>query len=278
MDHKVISIPKKNIHPNPHNPRFEAGDVSALARSISEDELLSPLLVIPAPEHGEDHYMLEDGYRRWVSVTSEDEEIPCTVRYPEDGEDLALRALITGLVTDLHKEHLSAVERAKAYGRLRDEAGMSQAMIAKRLGLSETTIGRYLSLLELSDKSIDAVKEGRLSVERAVTIITKHRAKQRKKAGKKPLDVGWEPDHFTKKHHLAKRAKLMCDAREHTSRRRLGDIACGQCWEDAIRQDQTTVLQAAYQDAQKESSNVKFLPPFQTADGAARPGVLGNGI
>lgn len=278
MEHKTILIPKKNIHPNPDNPRFEAGDVTALARSISEGELLSPLLVIPAPDFGEDHYMLEDGYRRWVSVTNGDEGIPCTVRIPEPGESLAVRALITGLITDLHKTHLTAMERGEAYGRLRDEAGMNQAQIAKMLGLTDGTIGRYLSLLELDEKSRKAVREGRLSVEKAVSAVQTHRAKQRKKKGKKPISVGWEPDHFTKEHHLAKKAMVMCDARRHNSRRRLGNIACGQCWEDAIRQDQTTILQAAYQDGQRESMKPTFLPPFNTADGAARPGVIGNGI
>lgn len=278
MEHRTILIQKKFISPNPDNPRYEAGDVTALARSIREDDLLSPLLVIPAPQLGEGQYMLEDGYRRWVSVAGDEEEIPCTVRFPAEDEDLSVRALVTGLVTDLHKEHLTALERAEAYGRLRDEAGMSQADIARRLGLHDSTIARYLSLLELSDKSKEAVKEKRITVEKAIAAVQKHRASQRRRKGKKPAEVGWEPDHFTKKHHLAKRARVMCDAREHNSRRRLGDVACGQCWEDAIRQDQTTILQAAYLEGQREKMNPTFLPPFHTADGAARPGVIGNGI
>lgn len=277
MDFTTILIPKSNIHPNPDNPRSEAGDVTALARSISEGELLSPLLVIPAPYFGEGHYMLEDGYRRWVSVTSEDEGIPCTVREPAPGESLAVRAIITGLVTDIHKNHLTAIERGEAYKRLRDEAGLNQTQIASMLGLTDGTIGRYLALMELDDKTKQAVREGRLSVEKAVKAVQTHRARDRKKKGKKPVSFGWEPDHFTKNHHLAKRAKILCDVREHTSRRRLGDIACGQCWEDAIRQDQTRVLQAAYQSGQREGVNSMFLPPFSTADGAVRPGVIGNG-
>jgi ParB family transcriptional regulator, chromosome partitioning protein len=278
MQYSIIMVQKKNIHPNPDNPRYEAGDVTALSRSIDQEYLLSPLLVIPAPEFGDGHYMIEDGFRRWVSITDPELEIPCTVREPKEKEDLSVRALITGLVTDVHKEHLTAMERAEAYGRLRDENGMTQSSIARMLGLTDSTIGRYLSLLELSDKSKNAVRDGRLSVEKAVDAVQKHRAIRRKKQGKKPIDVGWEPDHFTDKHHLAKKARVMCDARNHSSRRRLGNIACGQCWEDAIRQDQTTVLQAAYNDGQKEKAKLTFVPPFATADGASRSGVIGNGI
>lgn len=277
MDHVTVLIPVRNLHPNKNNPRYEAGDVSALARSITEDDLLQPLLVIHSPELGPDQYTIEDGYRRWVASKDYNDDLPCIIREVDPDEDLAVRALITGLVTDLHKEHLTAMERAVAYGRLRDEAGMTQTQIAQRLSLNVGTISRYLSLLQLSDKSQEDVRTGKLSVENAVKAVQKHRAKVRKKAGKKPVDVGWEPDHFTDRHHLAKKARRMCDAREHNARRRLGNIACGQCWEDAIRQDQTTVLHSAYLDAKRDSFQPTFMPPFETADGAARPGVIGNG-
>lgn len=273
---KTISVPIKNIHPNPDNPRFEAGDVTALARSISDEDLLSPLLVIPSPDptQGEGHYMIEDGYRRWVAAKERGRvSLNCTVRYPAPGEDLRVRALITGLITDLHKEHLTAMERAEAYGRLRDEGGMSQGEIAQRLSLNTSTVSRYLSLLELSDKSKDDVRSGKLSVENAITAVKKHRAGQRKKEGKKPVDVGWEPDHFTRNHHLAKKAQTMCDAREHTGRRRYDGVACGQCWETVIRQDQSKVDYQEYKQAVEDAGGqfaVPFLPPLMTA-GTSRP-------
>lgn len=271
---KTISVPIKNIHPNPDNPRFEAGDVTALARSISDEDLLSPLLVIPAPEFGDGHYMIEDGYRRWVASKERNRvSLNCTVRYPAENEDRRVRALITGLITDLHKEHLTAMERAEAYGRLRDEGGMSQGEIAQRLSLNTSTVSRYLSLLELSDKSKNDVRTGKLSVENAITAVKKHRAGQRKKEGKKPVDVGWEPDHFTRNHHLARKAQTMCDAREHTGRRRLGGVSCGQCWETVIRQDEAKVQHAMFMEQLKEaglSMNVPFLPPIMTA-GTQKP-------
>jgi len=278
MENKTVLIPVKNLNPNPDNPRFEAGDVSDLARSITEDDLLHPILVIPAPWIGPDQYLIEDGYRRWVASKDYNDDLPCIIRDLAPDEDPKVRALITGLVTDLHKEHLTPLERARAYGRLRDEAEMTQDQIAQRLGVNTSTVSRYLALLELSDKSQEDIRAGKLSVENAIKAVQKVRAKNRKKKGMKPVDIGWEPDHFTDRHHLAKRAGKLCDAREHTSRRRYGKIACGQCWEDAIRQDQTTVLQAAYLDSQREGNNPIFLPPFNTADGAARPGVIGNGI
>lgn len=243
---RIREIPVRNIHPNPKNPRWEAGDVTGLAQSIEGEELLQSLLVIPAPQFGPNHFMIEDGYRRWVAGKERCETLPCIVRYPDPDEDLGIRAVITGLVTDVHKTHLSAMERAKAYGQLRDDYGMTQEQIGKRLGLTPSTISRYLSLLELSDKSKKAVRDGKVSVEQAVQAVQKHRAVTRKKNGQAPIDVGWEPDFFSRSHILAKKAEAMCDALEHSNRRRLGGIACGNCWNLVTRQDERKIVMAEY--------------------------------
>ena len=41
---------------------------------------------------------------------------------------------------------------------------------------------------------------------------------------------------------LARKAAGICDAREHNARRRIGKIACGQCWETFIRQDEQLAI------------------------------------
>lgn len=271
----IITVHPDKLHPNPDNPRYEAGNVTDLAKSITEDQLLQPLMVIHAPQFGPGHFLIEDGLRRWTAAKATGTPLDCIIQYRAEAESTAFRAVITALITDIHKEPLNAIERAKAYARLRDEFGMTQREIAKRLHFTETTIGRYLSLSELSDKSQRDVLSGKLSVDNAVKAVKMARGKKRVQSGKKPIEVGWEPDHFTSHHHLAKKAKNLCDAREHNRRRRLGGVACGQCFEDAIRQDQTTVLQQAYLDAQREGNNPVFMPPFMTANGI-KEGVVGN--
>lgn len=239
---RIIMVHPDQIHPNPNNPRREAGDVSDLARSIKEHGLYQPLLVIQSPYHP-GQYMLDDGYRRWVAGKSIGVELSCIVRLTQDDEDLAIRVLVTALVTDL-KEHLTPMERAKAYGQLRNEGKMTQDQIAEKLGVTASTVSRYMALLELSDRSQTDVRTGKLSVEKAVDAVQRNRAKNRQKEGKKPVDVGWEPDHFSVNHHLARKARVMCDARDHNNRRRHGG-ACGACWETVIRQDQDRVNRAA---------------------------------
>lgn len=270
---EVIEIPVRNIHPNPDNPRYEAGDVTGLSKSIGEDGLIQHLLVIPAPRLGPDQFMIEDGYCRWVAAKETEETLPCIVRYPEPDENLAFRAVLIGLITDEHKTPLTAMERANGYGRLRDEWGMTQEQIGQRVGLTPSTISRYLSLLTLTPKSQEAVRTGKLTVEKAVKAVQQHRAKERDKKGQKPVDVGWEPDWLSGTHHLARRAKAMCEIREHSNRRRLGSTACGACWETVIRADEAKVLQAQLSEAGLELPSALGAVPI-TPDG----GIRANGV
>jgi ParB family transcriptional regulator, chromosome partitioning protein len=266
-------VPIDRIHENPHNPRYEAGDVTGLANSMGEDGQIQDLLVIPAPQFGDGHVMVEDGLCRLVAARARKETaLWCKIRYPEPDDDLPLRAILTGLITDEHKKPLHAIERAKAYGRLRDEYGMSAEEIGKRLGLNGGTIGRYLSLLELAPKAQDAVRDGKLPVEKAVQAVQNHRARARRAKGQAPVNVGWEPDHFSKNHILARRAAIMCEAREHSGRRRLGG-ACGDCWERAIRADERKVMTAELGQAGLELPAAMLATPI-TADG----GIRANGV
>lgn len=77
----------------------------------------------------------------------------------------------------------------------------------------------------------------------ALAAVRKTRKARAKKAGGR-ADYSWEPDYLTGKHPLARKARRLCDAREHTMRRRIGETACGQCWETAIREDERTVIAA----------------------------------
>jgi ParB family chromosome partitioning protein len=74
--------------------------------------------------------------------------------------------------------------------------------------------------------------------------IRRTRQRQRKREGKPEMGGGeWEPDHFSPRHPLAKKAAAMCEARGHTMRRRVGKTACGSCWETVIRADERIVAE-----------------------------------
>lgn len=225
------------VHPHPGNIRGQLGDLEEMAASIRAHGILQPIAVEPHPTRP-GHWQVIAGHRRLEAAKQAGlDVVPLTLRQPEDG---TLPGELM-LIENLHREGLNAIDKAEAMGGLRD-AGYSVARIAESIGLAEGTIYHYLSLLDLDDKSRQHVRDGRLSAADAVAGIRRARKRQRKKEGRAPVGGGlWEPDHFTGQHPLARRAAALCDAREHTMRRRVGRTACGQCWETVIREDERTV-------------------------------------
>jgi ParB family chromosome partitioning protein len=268
-----IEIPALNIRPNPDNPRVEAGDVAELRNSIMRYGLLQSVLVREDTERGKDRYILEAGERRWTAcrLIRPGYMIAARVIQLPNNMPQWMHAIIVGMHENDHRKQLNAMERARAYGRLRDEAEMTQAQVADTLGTSAYNISRYLGLLELSVNTQKRVESGELSVEAALKHVKRHRAQVRKGKGHQPVDVGWEPDHFTSKHFLARKAAKLCKARGHNNRRKLADSdACGACWEHVVRQDEAVVQVTSWREQ-------GFELPFLTPEMAAVGNVLGKG-
>ena len=248
-------IASERLHPNPDNPREDPGDLTGLAGSIRKNGLLQPVVARPAPDIGDGHYYIEAGYRRWMAMREWSSQIPAVIRPLQRGESPVRRNLITGLVENIHRRDLDPIEKARAFGRLRDELKLNQQQIAAETGLDSSTVSVSLALLELSDDTQERVRRGTLTVTEALRLVKRRRAAQRrKKGGPGRTGAVWEPDWFTAKHPLARKAAALCDAREHNSRRRIGARgqypgACGQCWESVVREDERLVTAATAEAA-----------------------------
>jgi ParB family transcriptional regulator, chromosome partitioning protein len=244
-----------HLHPNPDNPRSDFGNLAELEASIRAQGLKQPLLVTPAPELGSDRYYIEDGERRWRAMKAWNTEIFAIVAQLRPGQGLSVRNIVTALVTDVHKLNLGPMEKAVAYGRLRDEFGMNQMEISRQVGTSSSTVANSLALLELSDDTQERVRKGLLQAGEALRLVRRKRAAaRRKRGGTGQAGAVWEPDWFTAKHPLARKAASLCDGRGHNSRRRLGAFgpypgACGECWESVVRADERLVVIATAEAA-----------------------------
>lgn len=240
---KIVVLRTERIEEHPANVRESLGGIRELADSIREHGILQPLVVQPHPEQ-EGMCRLLAGHRRLAAAKRAGlDAVPVIVRHGVDDA----RALEVMLVENCQRRELNAMERAEALGALVNR-GYTQAQIARQTGKSISWVNYYLGLLDLDTRSREKVRSGELQVTTAIKAVRKTRAKQAKKGGKKVADMTWEPDHFTTRHALAKKAARLCEAREHTMRRRIGDVACGQCWETAIRTDERTVINAAAAD------------------------------
>ncbi|MGH3189616.1 MAG: ParB/RepB/Spo0J family partition protein [Streptosporangiaceae bacterium] len=233
------------VHPHPGNIRSDLGDLTETAASMRAHGVLQPIVVQPHPQISGAYQVLA-GHRRLAAARlAGHDQVPVVIRQPPPG--VAVEELM--LVENCHRRDLSPMDKAEAMGALRAR-GYPAARIARSIGLAESTVGHYLALLDLAPAAQAKVRSGELSAADAVAAVRRVRKRQRAHDGKPAMGGGdWEPDHFTTRHPLAKKARAMCEAREHFLRRRVGKIACGQCWETVIRADERTVTAALAGDA-----------------------------
>jgi ParB family transcriptional regulator, chromosome partitioning protein len=226
-------VPIDRVHPHPGNIRSDLGDLAEVVASIRVHGLLQPIVVEAHPARS-GAYQVIAGHRRLAAAKlAGRDKVPVVIRRPLPG--VAPEEMM--LVENCQRQDLSAMDKAEAMGKLRAR-GYTLARIARRIGMAESTVSFYLSLLELDNSSQQMVRTGTLSAADAVAGVRRARRRARARNGKGPAGAVWEPDHFTSQHPLARKAAAMCDAREHSMRRRYGKIACGECWETVIRQDE----------------------------------------
>ena len=161
----VFNIEIGKIKPNPQQPRqeFNGENLKELADSIREHGILQPLLVVkiekPTKRGRKVEYQLVAGERRWraakiVGLTY----APVIIR-----DDSERQKLEIALVENLQREDLNPIEAALAFKQLRDEFGLKQEEVAKRVGRSRVAVANYLRLLNLPAKIQAVISQGKIS-------------------------------------------------------------------------------------------------------------------
>lgn len=165
-DNPLKSLAIASIDPLPGNPRkhFDDASLEELAASIASRGVIQPIIVRPK---GKGRYELVAGERRWrAAQKARLHDMPALVRDLSDREVMAL-----ALIENLQREDLNPVEEARAYQRLSDEEGMTQAEIARMVEKSRSHVANIQRLLGLPDAVLDLVEGGALSMGHARALI-----------------------------------------------------------------------------------------------------------
>ncbi len=163
---ELLHLPVEAVHPNPRQPRrrFEPEATSGLAASIRHQGVLQPVVVRPRAEGG---YELVAGERRWRAAREAGvPTIPAVVRDVDDRDTLLL-----GLVENVARENLSAVEEARAYASLIDEFELSLGEVAERVGRSKPSVSNRVRLLELPEDVLWMLARGDLTEGHARAVL-----------------------------------------------------------------------------------------------------------
>lgn len=147
-------------------PRTSFDGIDVLVDSIKEFGLLQPILVRPASGQA-DSYEIVAGERRWrAAQKAQLHEVPVVVRTMGD-----LDALQLGLIENLQRTDLSAIDEARGYRRLMTDFTQTQEDVAKVVGKSRPHVANTLRLLELPAPVQEMVQRGDLSAGQARTLI-----------------------------------------------------------------------------------------------------------
>ena len=162
----MVEIDIDLIEPNNFQPRtsFDEERLEQLAQSIKTNGIIQPLLV---RRISSERYQLVAGERRWRAAQRAGLlKVPCVVKeIPED------KMLELALIENIQRQELNAIEEAQAYKRLIETLGLTQEMVAQRVGRDRTFITNYLRLLRLPDDIQKMVEAEQLSMGHARALV-----------------------------------------------------------------------------------------------------------
>ncbi len=154
------------IVPNRYQPRqtFSSQELAELAASLKQSGLLQPILV---RRKGDGMYELISGERRWRAAREAGlETIQAVIRNCSDEESLLL-----ALVENLQREDLNPMEMARAYQRMMNEFGLTQDIIAQRVGRERSSVANIIRLLSLPIAVQQLIETNQLSTGHAKVIL-----------------------------------------------------------------------------------------------------------
>jgi ParB family transcriptional regulator, chromosome partitioning protein len=162
-------IPNELIRRNPDQPRrvFAENELQELSDSIREKGVLQPILVRPAPGV-EGEYQIVAGERRWrASQLAGLRAMPAMVRDLSDAEVLEI-----GIIENIQRADLNAVEEALGYRALMERFGRTQDAVAQIVGKSRSHVANTLRLLNLPQDVQTLLADGVITAGHARAIAT----------------------------------------------------------------------------------------------------------
>ena len=154
---ELIDLDLDLIETNSEQPRtrFTDENLEELAQSIRVNGIVQPIVV----RRKGNGYQIVAGERRWRAAQRAGlQKVPAVVKDVTDEKLLEL-----ALVENIQRQELNAIEEAKAYKNLINTVGLTQEMVAERVGKNRTVITTSLRLLKLPDEIQKLIEEEKIS-------------------------------------------------------------------------------------------------------------------
>ena len=173
------------IEPNPEQPRtrFAEASLEELAQSIRVNGVVQPIVIRAVGGR----FQIVAGERRWrASQRAGLRKIPAVVREVSDEKLLEL-----ALVENIQRQELNPIEEAKAYRKLIDNIGLTQEVIADRVGKHRTVITTSMRLLRLPTEIQRIIEEGSLSAGHGRALLMVDDPASQREVANLAIESGW---------------------------------------------------------------------------------------
>ena len=155
-----------DIIPNRFQPRevFDEEALNKLADSIRQHGVIEPILVRPISNK----YEIVAGERRYKAATMAGlSTVPAIVTSMDDSTSAEV-----ALIENVQRKDLTSIEEARSYKNMLDRGNMTQEELAKKMGLSQSTIANKLRLLNLDETVQDALMKEKISERHARALLS----------------------------------------------------------------------------------------------------------
>lgn len=163
---RLAELPVQQLQRGQYQPRRDMDEeaLQQLASSIKAQGVLQPIIV---RKLATDRYEIVAGERRWRAAQLAGlAQVPVVIKDIPDETAMAI-----GLVENIQRENLNAIEEAHALQRLLDEFEMTHQEVAESVGRSRTAVSNLLRLLNLAEPVQTMLVQGDLEMGHARALL-----------------------------------------------------------------------------------------------------------
>ncbi len=180
---ELLEIDLDLIEPNSQQPRsrFTEENLDELAQSIRANGVVQPIVV----RRRGGKFQIIAGERRWrASQKAGLKKIPSIVREIADEKLLEL-----ALIENIQRQDLNPIEEARAYKNLIETVGLTQEMIAERVGKNRTVITTFLRLLKLPGDILRLVENEQITAGHARALLMANSVEMQRRLAQKIIEM-----------------------------------------------------------------------------------------
>ena len=166
----VEHVAVESIRPSPFQARksFDEAPLKSLADSIRSAGVMQPIIVRAVKGADARTYELVAGERRWrAAKLAGMTRVPAIVR--ELGDEDAAE---WGLIENVQREDLNAMDRAHALRMMSERFGLSHAKVAEKVGLERATVANLVRLTELEPEVAELISAGALDAAHGKALLS----------------------------------------------------------------------------------------------------------